>query len=357
MKVAISHQSFSCGDAIGNDIAGMYRLLMQMGCEPFVLCEWHSRTEDFRIIDPQHADLSSFSFIIYHHSIYWEFGDYLVTTSTVPIIFKYHNITPANFFDPYSAKYAEVCRRGRQQTVSLTATKCRHTWLADSSYNRDELIEAGAKAANTHVVPPFNRTESLLTEQHAARYEASPIELLFISRFAPNKGHRHLLQIARALLSDFSSDLLLRFVGALDFELDSYQNEILTMISELSLEGKVEIRAHCSDSELLGLLRTSHIYLSCSEHEGFCVPLIEAQASGLPVIAAATGAVAETAGPDQFIPGFPVDYAALIHEICQNKSLRDQVIAAGLDNVRARFSNESIENAFVGAIYDVVRSA
>ena len=134
------------------------------------------------------------------------------------------------------------------------------------------------------------------------------------------------------------------------------------MIGDLSLEGMVEIRAHCSDSELLDLLCTSHLYLSCSEHEGFCVPVIEAQACGLPVLAADVGAVSETAGPNQFIPDFPANeidysfYAALIHEICQDQSLREQVVTAGLVNVRDRFTNEPIENAFVGAIYDVIRS-
>src|SRR4051794_25007410 len=101
MKIAICHQGFAAGDAIGNDMAGMYRVLERMRLEPVVVCDWSSRKERFRIVTPRQADWQSFDLVIYHHSQYWELGDCLVRYARCPILFKYHNITPAHYFKGY----------------------------------------------------------------------------------------------------------------------------------------------------------------------------------------------------------------------------------------------------------------
>jgi glycosyltransferase involved in cell wall biosynthesis len=151
-------------------------------------------------------------------------------------------------------------------------------------------------------------------------------------------------------------------VGVMDSELERYRREIVAMIASLGLQKHVQIWEQCSDDEALRLFQRSHVYLTCSEHEGFCVPVIEAQAIGLPVVAANVCAVGETAGTEQLLPPPPTNkidysfYAGLINELIRNQDLRDQVVSAGYKNARERFTNEPLENIFVGAINDLIRT-
>jgi hypothetical protein len=125
VKVAICHQSFAYGDAIGNDMAGMYRLLQRLGMEPVIVCD-HSQKDGFRISAPAATDWKSFEIIVYHHSLYWKLGEELIHHSACPIVFKYHNITPARFFKPYSRKIEEFETRDAAASA-INMHTCRPT--------------------------------------------------------------------------------------------------------------------------------------------------------------------------------------------------------------------------------------
>jgi glycosyltransferase involved in cell wall biosynthesis len=358
-KVAICHQTVIWGDAIGHDIVGIYRLIEALGGEPVIVCEAHRHPfDELRSALPGEADLSALSLLIYHHSQYWEAGERLILKSNCPIVFRYHNITPAEFFAPYSSKYAGGCAEGRRMTQRMIELRQPHLWLAASGYNRDELIAAGASPTAVFVAPPFNRSASLLSLPARADYGNDlPVKLLFVGRLAPNKGHLHLLRVAHAFCSEVSSNLRLTIVGAIDPELNRYYEEIIDSILLLGLQAQVEVRSHCADDELVRLFQEAHVYLTLSEHEGFCVPIVEAQAVGIPVIAAAAAAVGETAGPNQLLGTIPETeedcrfYAKLIERVVLDNELRSQLIVDGERNVRERFAAEVIENAFVGVLY------
>ncbi len=340
-------------------MAGMYRLLQRLGMEPVIVCDWNSQKDGFRISAPAATDWKSFEIIIYHHSQYWELGEELIHHSACPIVFKHHNITPARFFKPYFEHYYNVCAQGREQTKVFAADK-RHAWLSDSNFSKQELAEDGLEPDRIRVVPPFNRVSQLLQLQSEANYNSDIIELLFVGRTSPNKGHLHLLRVACVLMSEFGRPIKLRIVGALDPALNSYYDHIVRHISDLGLGDHAEILPHCGDNELIELYRRTHLYICLSAHEGFNVPIIEAQAVGLPVLGAAAGATGETAGPGQLFSEVPRSaeadyfYASLIEEVFTDKNLRAQLTLAGEHNVRERFTDEVIENAFVSAIYESI---
>ena len=340
-------------------MAGMYRLLQRLGMEPVIVCDWNSQKDGFRISAPAATDWKSFEIIIYHHSQYWELGEELIHHSACPIVFKYHNISPAHFFKPYFEQYHNVCAQGREQT-KVFAASTRHSWLSDSNFSKQELAEDGLEPDRIRVVPPFNRVSQLLQLQSKATYNSDIIELLFVGRTSPNKGHLHLLRVACVLMSEFGRPIKLRIVGALDPALNSYYDHIVRHISDLGLGDHAEILPHCGDNELIELYRRSHLYVCLSEHEGFNVPITEAQAVGLPVLGAGAGATGETAGPGQLFSEVPRSaeadyfYASLIEEVFTDKNLRAQLTLAGEHNVRERFTDEVIENAFVSAIYESI---
>ena len=161
-------------------------------------------------------------------------------------------------------------------------------------------------------------------------------------------------------MSEFSRPIKARIVGTLDPALNDYYDRIVRDINDLGLFAHVEVLPHCGDNELIELYRRSHLYVCLSEHEGFNVPITEAQAVGLPVLGAGAGATGETAGPGQLFSEVPRSaeadyfYASLIEEVFTDKNLRAQLTLAGEHNVRERFTDEVIENAFVSAIYESI---
>src|SRR2546430_1381042 len=154
-------------------MAGMYRLLQQIGMEPGIVCEWNLR-DGFCIFEPTVADWKSFGLVIYHHSQYWNVGDEIIGEATCPIFLKYHNITPAHFFQSYHPPYSDVCTRGVEQTKSIIAAG-RGRWLTDSGFSRDELIALGAEPNHVRIVPPFNRLGKLLPLENTANYNSNTI--------------------------------------------------------------------------------------------------------------------------------------------------------------------------------------
>ncbi len=359
----ICHESVVAGDAIGRDIVGMYRFLERIGYQPTIVANALRQVgENLRSLQIGDPDLAKAAVLVYHHSQNWVAGDEILAQTQCPVLFRYHNITPARFFAPYSARYADVCARGRVQTERFRSSTRRHLWLADSEFNKGDLVESGVDAETIRVVPPFNLLGKMLLGEREVDYSAEIINLLFVGRLAPNKGHIQLLRVVHALRPVLRHRVRLRIVGANDPELRLYVDEIVAEIDRLGLHQQVELRSHCSDQEWLELFRGAHLYLNFSEHEGFCLPIVECQAIGLPVVGAAATAVAETAGAEQLFAAPPeggedyVFYADLIERVLEDAPLRNQIIAAGERNVRERFLDEPIENAFAAGLYELLRS-
>lgn len=361
VRVGICHGTFADRDAIGNDIKGMYDTFLRIGATPTVLCE-HATPgvqDGIRVqILGGACQLQDFDLLIYHHSIYWKRGEELLTTVRCPIVFKYHNVTPPHFFESFSTSYAALCEKGFEQSRSLIQAFPRARWLADSEFNMLGLIGLGLDAKSCRIVPPFIYIGRILRRVHIADYSAAPYYGLFVGRIAPNKGHQQLLEVVARYVKRLSPHFLLRIVGSEDPALANYVRSINSRISANGLQEHVQILDNISDDELANLYLSSHVYLNFSEHEGFCVPLIEAQAAGLPVICAQSGAVPDTLGPQQVIASLPkteedfLFYAHLIHEVITNTAFRNHLVECGLQNVSKRFLQEVIEDCFLDALLE-----
>jgi glycosyltransferase involved in cell wall biosynthesis len=359
--IAIAHGNVASGDAIGNDILGMYRLFSGMGAETCVLAESfeeglgaHLKTTELPADGRVTADV-----LIYHHSIYWEQGEQLLDRFGGQVVFRYHSITPPSFFEPYSPLLTRLCADGIKQTGRLIKRFNRSLWLADSEFNRSELITKGANPDRVFVVSPFNMTEQFLSEPNESHL---PVRVLFVGRFAPNKGHRELVRIVHSYVSLFGNDIELNVVGPINMvDLGGYVQEVQDLIDDLGLRNHVRITPAVPFEALKELFRNSSVFLCCSRHEGFCLPAIEAQAAGLPVVGVNAGALAETLGRRQIVcevPRSAEDYrffALVIRELASNAELREVLIRNGYRNLLARFTNEVIENALITHLLPIFR--
>ena len=365
LRIAICHENIIEGDAVGHDVLGMAKTLRDLGVQPILIGENILETirKSFSSREASDAlDISDIDAIIYHHSVYWEFGFSLLERFPGPIVFKYHNITPSSFFENYSTIHEEFCCKGREQTRNLINLKPDSLWLAASEYNRQELLSQKKSLPSSKVVSPFHCHDINIDAINSRNGRKELKRFLFVGRIAPNKGHKTLIRIFDAYLKRISNNAYLEFVGNSDPNMSKYKDEIVALAESFGVEKRILWRERLTDAELKQTYLNADVFLCASEHEGFCVPIIEAQSVGLPVVAARAGAVEETLGAEQLIDDYPTDetdflfYAKIIGEVLENNELRSNVVEQGYRNVRDRFSQEVIGDLFVESLLPMLRS-
>ncbi len=357
MKVVFLHQTIAKHDATGNDIAHMYSILGRKYCV-FVYCDYLENPGLNKVNREHLFDIISDrrNLLVYHHSTYWEEGEKILAKAKAKIIIRYHNITPPSYFLPYYEDYYIKCKEGRKQTARLYKKYPNSLWMGASSYN---LEEAGiGKDSNKVVVPPFNNIEqwkhvSPNEEVLKSILEGPELNLLFVGRIAPNKGHKFLLHVVRDYLIHYNEKIVLHIVGKRDENLGDYNRELDDLRWSSIPQSSVNWAGQIEDSVMLAYYLGCDFYLNCSDHEGFCVPIVEAQSLYLPVITKHSSGITETIGKQQLIlEEDPAKYSAAIHILSKNATHRDFLIENGFRNYWSRFRNSIIENSFIRAIQE-----
>jgi glycosyltransferase involved in cell wall biosynthesis len=211
-------------------------------------------------------------------------------------VLQYHNITPAAFFAPYDAGLFRLAALGRQELRSLVGRV--DLALGDSDFNRRELEEMGF--APTAVMPIAVDTARITGAPRRPALEKilgdGLINILFVGRIVPNKRIEDHIRLAEMYKRYVDSYYRFIFVGRYD-GLPRYYAQVRALIAEFQmLPDRFWFTGPVPDADLAAFYRWADVYVSLSEHEGFCVPLLEAMAADVPVLAYAAGAVPETMG-------------------------------------------------------------
>ena len=359
MKFAIMHESVTNHDAIGNDIEGMFIILNEHHlCRVYAN---HRKNDRVTYISEQELERwmeSPDTVIIYHHSVYWEHGYQKIKRFKGNIIFRYHNITPEHFFQPFNEQYYKTCKYGREQTLLMIKDHPTAYWLSDSQYNSRELVVMDDNRKD--VCPPFHKIEDwseIKPDETILRrlIETNALNVLFVGRIVPNKGYLNLLEVVRTYVSCYEEGLHLRIIGKYDNDLLNYNEIIKKQIRKYHLKSMVEFIGETDDSTLLSYYLASDAMLCCSEHEGFFVPGIEAQSLGLPVIAFSESAIPETLGENQLLFDQNVyQCAAALRFIHKNDEGKNFFIRSGIRNYQSRFTSKIIRKQFISAIERMV---
>jgi glycosyltransferase involved in cell wall biosynthesis len=211
-------------------------------------------------------------------------------------VLQYHNITPAPFFAPYSPALFRLAALGRRELQTLVGRV--DLALGDSEFNRRELESLG-----------FHPTGVLQIAVNTDRITAAPrrpalerilgdglINILFVGRIVPNKRIEDHIKLAEVYKRYVDNYYRFIFVGRYD-GIPAYYAQVQALIAEYQmLADRFWFTGPVPDEDLGAFYRWADVYVSLSEHEGFCVPLIEAMAADVPVLAYAAGAVPETLG-------------------------------------------------------------
>jgi glycosyltransferase involved in cell wall biosynthesis len=193
-----------------------------------------------------------------------------------------HNITPARWFWDHDPQAAVVCALGRKQLPEFAAAA--DVAAGVSRYNAREL-------GSETVIPILFDPDGLGAP--AAHDPPGPPTILFVGRLAPHKRQDAVIRTFELYRRRHAPDARLVLVGA---PINArYEAAMRALAAELS-PGHVTIESGLTPDQLAGRWRSAHAFLCLSEHEGFCIPLLEAFHFGVPVIARPVGGVPEVAG-------------------------------------------------------------
>ena len=244
----------------------------------------------------------------------------------IQVVLNYHNITPAAFFARWEPQTAIDIAVGRQQLRELAPLTLRA--ITDSHYNVQELRNLGFE--DIVAAPVLWRME--VNKQQDAEPSSVPEcggTMLFVGRIAPNKCHEDLIS-ALAMLTRTRPQARLVLVG--ESASSAYLNSLRMLAKHLGVQDRVLFAGRVSAEELLRCYRLADVFVSASEHEGFGVPLAEAMASGLPIVAYGAAAVAETVGGAGLVLGDkrPLTLALAIDRVLGDEQLRRSLRQRGI---------------------------
>ena len=283
------------GDAIGDSARTVRTMLRDLGHESelFALTIDHDLRGDVLPFADQAATRGDVT--IFHFALPSPMTEAFARLKGAKLL-QYHNITPAAFFAPYDAALCRLAALGRRELATLAGRV--DLALGDSDFNRQELEALGFQ--RTGVMPIAVNTERITDAPSRPALERilrdGLINVLFVGRIVPNKKIEDHIRLAEMYKRYIDSYYRFIFVGRYD-GLPRYYSQIRALIDQYEmLPDRFWFTGPVPDEDLAAFYRWSDAYVSLSEHEGFCVPLVEAMAADVPVVAYAAGAVPETLG-------------------------------------------------------------
>ncbi len=283
---------------------------------------------------------------LYHLAVGSAVAD-LVAARPEPMAVDYHNVTPAELLGRWVPDWAVTSAvEGRRQLATLAGRAV--AAVADSAYNAAEMAAVGYRTPM--VAPPIFDTRratpdaATLAERQRQRADGTA-DWLFVGRLVPSKAQHHLVQALAAAERWWGRRCRLQLVGTgLG---DDYAAAVRRYARRLGLADRVHLVGSVDDAVLAAHYATADVFVSASDHEGFGIPLVEAMAAGVPVVAHGAAAVAETVGDGGLVLAHkdPVALAGAVCRVLDDPALRARMVAAGrrraeglsIDRIRARW--------------------
>jgi glycosyltransferase involved in cell wall biosynthesis len=363
VNIAILTPCISEGDAVSNDVIGMYNSLKKYGYQAQLFANnWDNlNTKNIRV---KHISrIKSFlkskqDILIYHYSVGWDIALDIIHQINCIKIIKYHNVTPPEFFKGINLDYVNACHAGRKQ-LKLIADLDDAFYLSDSEYNANELHSMGVAEENSIVIPPFHHIDDLqyidADNNILDRYIDGKVNILMVGRLAPNKGHSTLIDAFNIYYKDYNQNSRLIIVGKQDERLNIYTNKLYEKIHNLDLQASILFTGGVSTATLKAYYLSANIFMITSQHEGFCVPLVESMAMKVPIVAYGSTAIPYTVGKAGLVWDQPDQnyMAGSIDCIANDESISYALGEMGWRRYQEIFTNEQIEARFIQTIKNI----
>lgn len=319
---------FSPGDAISDYALWLQAVLRSHGYASSIYAR-HFKPELSSTVRPWQELFSHGKSpqLLFHYSIGSDVLDAL--RSYVGRLFIiHHNVTPPEYYARVNPTLSMLQQQGIASLPSF-ATQAIHAF-ADSNFNAMQLVQAGFPCVS---VQPLPFTASRFADPPSRRFDRLlrkfRTRLLFVGRVAPNKRHDQLVRIAARYIRTVNHNACLILAGSFDGT-ETYRTACQALASKLGIGEQVVFTGHVSQGDLRALYESASVFMVASDHEGFCVPLLEAMHFRLPILAKRTTAIPETLRGsgilfDDSAVGTP-ELVEVMHSIITDSTLRKDVI-------------------------------
>ena len=251
------------------------------------------------------------------------------------LVLDYHNVTPASFYIGWEDLTAEKVALARSQVPSSPPRR------SSASPTRPSMPPSwpGSAAGIRRLCPSWSRPglgppSTTSNARLAARHGPGTV-LLFVGRLSPNKNQHRLVEVLWLHRRLFDPEARLHLVGPAVTE--SYADAVFAFADELGLGHASRHAQHLNEAQLAAWYADADVFVSLSEHEGFCIPLLEAMRSELPIVALAAGAVPETIGnAGLLVSGTrPTEVSTAVDRIRRDPELSRRLVDAGRRRLRS----------------------
>lgn len=322
---------FSYADAVGNQILATRDLLIQQGCETQIYADnWDPRLNAVTRPTSDYLEVAGKEHWLILHYCICGYANHVARDTRGHLVTYYHNVTPARFYYGYEPLTATCCAQAR---AGLKQFVGRGSAIAASEYNKEELGSLGfdVRAVAPYIMKIDGLHQGLAAQTSLdlrARFEAPDLKTwLYVGRIAPNKRIEHIVSAFAFYRRHIEPRSRLMLVGSR--REDTYNGEVMDLIHRLGVEDSVVFPGLFASESLGVFYDLADLYISLSEHEGFCVPLIEAMSFDLPILAFESTAVPSTlAGSGVLLHRNDAPLIAEVaHEVLTNQPLREAIIA------------------------------
>lgn len=280
--------TISPGDAIGNEVMEIKRVLNEWGYKSEIYAQHIHPDVEAKEYKDYKKVASEKNILIFHFSIGSDISEFIKSLPDKKVMI-YHNVTPYQYFIGVNETLVSLLLNAREELLSLVDYV--DLSLGVSEYNRLELEEMGFK--NTDVLPIILDFDDLKSynKKTYVKYDDDFVNLLFVGRITPHKKQDDILKIFY-YYKKINPKSRLFLVGAYD-GCEVYYEYLKDLVKTLNLND-VHLVGKADFGDLLSYYRLANIFVCMSEHEGFCVPILESMYFEVPVIAYNSTAVPYT---------------------------------------------------------------
>lgn len=336
MQKRIIHQlvhTLSYGDAISCELLALQRCFQGWGWESEIYAinvhpRYKGLAKDYRDFPKEFNGE-----VVLHYSLGSPLNALYRSLVGATRTLIYHNLTPSHWFEGVNPRIVRDIEKGVEELPQLAAMTDR--LIADSPFNARELEGKGFHVSVLELLVDPARWDLPANEGVAALLRGSPgIHVLHVGRIAPNKAVEDTIKMF-FFLNQFIEKKSTLWLPGIDIDTELYSFSLKRLVYELGLEHSVRFCGPMADEELRALYENASVYVCMSEHEGFCLPVVEAMHFGLPVVAYHSSALVDTVGCGGILvkEKRPAELAELVHAVAVEGPLRERLIRAGRERV------------------------
>ena len=346
MKVIQVVDGYKIGDGVGNVVKSFDDVLNSNGYETAIISRGLVRADiNNKIFDN--------AVVFFHFSFLYE---PIIEHLKCKKVLVFHNITNTELFNDFNDRSRICCGSGWHE-LKRSARYFDYA-IVFSEYSKRCLIENGWRADDIFTLPIRVMLRYFAVEPNKGvveKYSGSGTNILFTGRVNPNKKQEDLICVLAAYKRKYDSDARLFIVGGC--ARDAYFKYLMKCIEKLDLADSVVFTGHVSMEDYVSYFKISDLFLCMSEHEGFCIPLVEAMHFGIPIIAYDSTAVPDTlAGCGILVDNKEPEYIAdQIYCLLSDKEKVRDIIIGEKERLKA-ISEVNIEEQYKKVFEHIINS-